>query len=251
MNDIIKSIKRVSFELSNLCNYAAIHPQCPASKVKRPIFLSQRKIFHVLYSLYAWGFSGTIAWYIYSEPTIDPRLIKLVDYAKHLWNKKIKQRIVTNGAYLDQTLLDELIEAGITYFKVDCYKTPDFERARILKPKREIERFKITMKSLDDRMNLYDLPAKNLTIPCYAPYADIQIKCDGRIALCAIDWKTTISFGSLEDESFEEIVWSPAMLKTYAKLKEGKRTLDVCSRCNRTVTGDACLKTSKYFKEDK
>ena len=42
MNDIIKSIKRVSFELSNLCNYAAIHPQCPASKVKRPIFLSQR-----------------------------------------------------------------------------------------------------------------------------------------------------------------------------------------------------------------
>ena len=250
MNDIIKTIKRVSFELSNLCNYAAIHPQCPASKVKRPIFLSQRKVFHVLYSLYARGFSGTFAWYIYNEPTIDPRLIKLIDYTKHLWERNIKQRIVTNGAYLDQTLLDELIEAGITYFKVDCYTPHDLKRAAQLKPKKEIEKFKVTKKSLDDRMDLYDLPARNLTIPCYAPYADIQIKCDGRIALCAIDWRTTVSFGSLEDESFEEGVRSPAMLKTYAKLKEGKRTLDVCSRCNRTVTGDACLKTSKYFKED-
>lgn len=251
MNEIVKSIKRVSFELSNLCNYAAIHPQCPASKVKRPIFLSQMKIFHVLYTLFAWGFKGTIAWYIYNEPTIDPRLIKLVDYTSHLFDGNIKQRIVTNGAYLDQTLLDELLTAGITYFKIDCYTPRDLHHARELKPKKEIDKFKVTKKGLDDRLNLYDLPAKNLTIPCFAPYADIQVKCDGRIVLCAIDWRSTIVFGNLANERFEDILRSPAMLKTYEKLRVGERTLDVCSRCNRTVTGDACLKTSKYFEEGK
>lgn len=251
MNDIVKSIKRISFELSNLCNYAAIHPQCPASKVKRPIFLSQTIIFRVLYSLVSQGFNGTIAWYIYNEPTIDPRLIKFIDYTSYLFDKKIKQRIVTNGAYLDQTLLDELITAGITYFKIDCYNPRDLHYARELKPKKKIEKFKITRKSLDDRMDLYDLPAKNLTIPCYAPYADIQVKCDGRIVLCAIDWKSTVTFGNLNNEPFEDILRSPAMLKTYEKLRIGERTLDVCSRCNRTVTGDSCLKTSKYFKEGK
>jgi radical SAM protein with 4Fe4S-binding SPASM domain len=251
MNNIIKSIKRVSFELSNLCNYAAIHPQCPASKVKRPMFLSQSKIINVLYSLFGWGFNETIAWYIYNEPTIDPRLIKLVDYTSRLFNGVIKQRIVTNGAYLDQTLLDEFIEAGITYFKIDCYTPRDLHYARQLKPKTEIEKFKVTKKSLDDRMTLYDLPAKNLAIPCYAPYADIQIKCDGRIVLCAIDWKSTVTFGNLNNEPFEDILRSPAMLKTYEKLRVGERTPDVCSRCNRTVTGDSCLKTSKYFKEGK
>lgn len=228
-----------------------MHSQCPAcAAIGNPVFLSQRKVFHVIYTLFAWGFKGTIAWYIYNEPTIDPRAILLIHYTNHLFNGNIKQRIVTNGAYLDQTLLDEFIEAGVTYFKIDCYTPHDFERAKKYKLKKEIERFKVSRKSLDDRLDLYDLPAKNLAIPCYAPYADIQIKCDGRIALCAIDWRTTISFGSLENDSFEEIIRSPVMLKTYAKLKEGKRTLDVCSRCNRTVTGDACLKTSKYFKED-
>jgi len=251
MSNIVKEIKRVSFEISNVCNYAKIHPQCPASRVKKPIFLSQRRIFHVLYTLFAWGFKGTVAWYIYNEPTIDPRVLLLINYTDQLFGGNIKQRIVTNGAYLDQTLLDEFLEAGIKYFKIDCYTPRDLHHARELKPKKEIEKFKVTRKSLDDRLDLYDLPAKNLTIPCYAPYADIQVKCDGRIALCAIDWKTTVSFGSLENESFEEIIRSPAMLKTYAKLKEGKRTLDVCSRCNRTVTGEACLKTSKYFKEGK
>lgn len=251
MNDIIKSIKRVSFELSNVCNYAKIHPQCPASKVRRPIFLSQTKVFRVIYTLFAWGFKGTIAWYIYNEPTIDPRLMAFVNYTHHLFNKEIRQRIVTNGAYLDQTLLDELIIAGITYFKIDCYTPHDLKRARQLRPKKDIERFKVTKKSLDDRMCLYDLPAKNLTIPCFAPYADIQIKCDGRIVLCAIDWKSTVTFGNLENERFEDILRSPAMLKTYEKLRIGERTPDVCSRCNRTVTGDSCLKTSKYFKEDK
>lgn len=252
MNDIVKLIKRVSIELSNVCNYAKIHPQCPAhSAMGNPVFLSQRRVFHIIYTLFAWGFKGTIAWYIYNEPTIDPRAILLINYTDHLFGGNIKQRIVTNGAYLDQTLFDEFIEAGITYFKIDCYTPRDFERAKKYKLKKEIEKFKVTRKSLDDRLDLYDLPAKNLTIPCHAPYADIQIKSDGRISLCAIDWKSTVTFGNLDNDSFEDILRYPAMLKTYAKLKEGKRTLDVCSRCNRTVTGDACLKTSKYFKEDK
>ena len=251
MNDIIKSIKRVSFELSNLCNYAAIHPQCPASKVKMPIFLSQAKVLHVLSTLFEGGFNGVVAWYIYSEPTIDPRLMKFIDYTSRLWRKKIRQRIVTNGAYLDQVLLDELLAAGITYFKIDCYAPRDLEWSKQLKPKTEIEKFKVTRKSLDDRLNLYNLPAKNLKASCGAPYSDIQVKCTGHIALCAIDWKSTVTFGDLANESFEKILRSPEMIKIGKKLTAGDRTLDVCSRGNRTVTGGSCRRISKYFKEDK
>lgn len=250
MNDIIKKIKRVSFELSNVCNYASIHPKCPASKVKRPVFLSQTYVLHVLYSLYAQGYAGTIAWYIYNEPMIDPRLLKFVDYTSHLFDRKIKQRIVTNGAYLDQTLLDEFLIAGVTYFKIDCYTTRDFERSRRLVGRAETEKFKVTKKSLDDRMNLYDLPQKNLTLVCNAPYADVQVKCTGQVSLCAIDWRSTVTFGNLKNDSFDSILKSPVMRKTHEKLLSGDRSIDVCSRCNRTVTGDACLKTSKYFKED-
>ena len=139
----------------------------------------------------------------------------------------------------------------MTYFKIDCYTPHDFNQAKKLKPKIKIDKFKITRKRLDDRLDLYDLPVKNLALPCYAPYADVQVKCTGHIALCAIDWKSTIVFGNLANESFEDILRSPAMLKTFRKLRAGKRVLDVCSRCNRVVTGEACKRVSKYFNDEK
>ena len=251
MNEIIKLIKKVSFELSNMCNYAAIHPQCPASKVRYPIFLKQETILRVLNNLFAWGYKETISWYGYNEPTIDPRLIKLVEHTSHLWKGNIKQRIVSNGEYLDQTLLNELLAAGITYFKIDSYNPRIFKRARSFRVKKKIDKFKVVEKTLDDRIDLYDLPPNDLAVPCYAPYADIQIRCSGQITLCVIDWRSTVVFGDLNLQSFEEILRSPAMLRTYERLKKGERFHDVCSRCNREIMGVDCLRVSKYFKEEK
>lgn len=240
---LVKHIKKVSFELSNLCPYAPFHKACPAHFVKDPQVLPMKAIFQVVDFLAEHEYEEWISPFIYSEPMTDPRLFKILEYMKK-WIPKCKIRILSCGYGVTQDLLDELAVIGITLFKIDAYSKRDWERLKDLKHP-GIQRIKITRGSLDDRMKIYDLPKKNLNWPCFAPLADINIRADGTVNLCCLDYENRYTFGNVHQDSMPRILHD--MLGTFQELKEGRRFLDICSRCNRQILGYKCRRKHKSF----
>ena len=227
-NNIFKYTSRISFELSNLCNYADVHKKCPLNLVRDPIILPIRIVFDVLDTLKHNGFQGTIAYHTYNEPLIDPRLFKFIEYT-HDVCPGCEIYICTNGFYLNQTLLDELIESGVSKIHVSAYSRS--ESKRLSKLKSNIP-FDIEMVKLDDRLHLYDKKEKNIKKPCYAPLNEIIIAREGNISLCCLDWKRKHVYGNLHKQTFEDIMYSGILQTVYDRLSSGDRFIPLCKRCD-------------------
>jgi len=240
---LISKIKRISLELSNLCPMAPFHKTCPAHIVKDHQVLSLSIIYPVIDFLAEHNYSEWISPFIYSEPMTDPRLFKILEYCrKKMPNCKI--RILSSGYGVTQDLLNELAQIGIQLFKIDAYSKRDLDRFRgLAHPK--IPRIKITRGSLDDRMKIYDLPEKNLNWPCYAPLAEINIKSDGTINLCCVDWDARYKFGNLHRDPFPVIL--KRLVGPYERLSKGNRFLPICKRCNRQILGYKCRRKTNAF----
>jgi glycosyltransferase involved in cell wall biosynthesis len=228
-NNIFEYTKRVSIELSNLCNYAGVHKKCPLSWENQRVILSKKVVENVLDCLSKYSFEGRIAFHTYNEPLIDPRLFLFIAYAKARCLQS-HIMIMTNGYYFNQTLAEELVEIGAGSIYVTAYGQED--RERLSKIKVGVPYF-IQKQDLDDRLNLYDrkLPEKENRKPCYAPLREIIITRDGRVSLCCLDWKRKHCFGDLYHESLEDVILEGSMLDVYNSLSNGNRIFEICKKC--------------------
>jgi len=174
-------------------------------------------------------YSRKICFHTYNEPTMDPRLQHLIRVARTACPKS-DIFIYTNGAILDQTLLNELAEAGASSFRVSAYDDSEYER--LIKLKTDI-RFKVNRVEIEktwiERIGVYDLPENGSTEPCYAPLTDIQITHAGKVRLCCVDWKSRITFGDLHRETLRKVL--PRLHEIYEKLSKGERIFPLCRRC--------------------
>lgn len=224
----ISDLRHVYFELSNMCNYASIHPQCPVSMQKKKIILKSSIVKKVIDELGKNNFHGYISFHRYNEPTNDPRLFEFISYAKKFCSRA-KVRLLTNGFYLNQTMVDELYESGITILDVSGYGFKEYNRLINLKAKFP---YRVFFSVLDNRKSLYEREKINLTKPCFAQTNDLTINCEGKIPLCCLDFKNKHIFGDLNKDSLKKIVNSRFFRRVFSNLSHGKRSLDLCSRCN-------------------
>ena len=224
----IENIHRISFELSNLCNYSNIHPQCPVSMQKDKKTLSSKIVKGVINQLGKKNYKGFIAFHRYNEPLIDPRLFEFISYTK-TYCPEAKIHILTNGFYLTQSIVEDFNEAEIESLEVSAYNKNEYQRLINLKVKFP---YKVTFALLDSRKSLYSRKKLNSTKPCYAQINDITINCEGKLVLCCLDWRNKHIFGDLKNHSLEKVINSKSFLKTYKNLTQGKRLLDLCSRCD-------------------
>jgi len=227
---LFKNTIRVSFELSNLCNYSFIHKKCPLFLEKRPTILPSTIVYSVLDSLHGLKFKGEIAFHTYNEPLIDPRLFQFISYARRSCPRS-NIYICSNGFYLDQTLADELVAVGVSEIRISAYSDKEFER--LGKMKLTIP-FKVERQILDNRLNQYIGGIKNSSKPCFAPLNEICISRDGKIVLCCLDWKKEYVFGDLHKEPLETILKKDKVIETYDRLSKGDRFLELCKRCDWT-----------------
>lgn len=179
----LSDIKHIFFELSNMCVYAHLHPRCPVNLQKDKKVLSSKIVKKVIDELGKINFKGFIAFHRYNEPLIDPRLFELISYVK-VRCPKAMIRILTNGFYLNQTIIDELYDHGIESLEVSAYFPEEYKRLIKLRAKFPYEVF---CSILDTRLSLYDRKKINLRKPCYAQINDITINCEGRLSLCCLD----------------------------------------------------------------
>jgi len=230
---ILVHTKRVAFELSNICNMGYAHPQCPASLVKpedRRV-LPSAVVYTVLDSLGAMEFKGYVAFYGYSEPLVDPRLVSMIQYATRAC-PGCKPSVTTNGFMLTQTMLDDLAAAGLCHARVSAYGTQEYKRLCGLKP--PFAEFKVRLRggtAWKHRIDDYDREPNPHKAPCFCPLIDIQINCKGQIRICCADYQNRHIFGDLATETFEAILRSGKMQAVYSELTKGIRKAHLCRRC--------------------
>ena len=223
-----KHITRVSFEISNMCNYTSIHKKCPVSQYKNKKLLETATVHKVLDELAQYNFCGEIDFHRYNEPMIDKRLFDFIEYTnKVLPNAKIS--ILTNGSLLNQEVLKKLEQYKIWLITVSSYTFK--EHKRLIKLKTSIP-YKVYYSHLDDREDIYTRGEINSTLPCYATIRDITVNCNGDVSICCLDWRNSFTFGNAASQTLKEIFNSEAFLDVHRNLFNGKRTLGICKRCD-------------------
>lgn len=239
--DIFYKTKVINLEISNLCNYTLIHPQCPTSKMEKHI-MPLATIEQIARKLGEAKFDRTLSPYAYSEPLIDPRLYIVLDiFRKRV--PKAKLAIITNGFFLYETILDDIVKRGVSHITVTAYFPKEHERLNKLKAisDRKYPRvfFRIIKgyplhRRMADKYSIYTGKPHNLKRGCRAPYRYVYINSYGDVVLCCNDWKAMVTFGSLKEKSFREIFLSDKMMDRNINLLEGNRQkYFLCSRCYR------------------
>jgi MoaA/NifB/PqqE/SkfB family radical SAM enzyme len=247
VSDLFAKTHCVALELSNICQYAWLHKECPVHlemaspfRVKRPRHLPGSIVRHVLDVLGEHGYASEINFHQYNEPLIDPRLFEFIRYARARC-PDAKIVLVSNGGYLSRQLAEELREAGLSGIWVTPYGSQEDKAAVRDWITNEIEPVFPGMANyfrwrLDDRLCIYDRDEQVDRGNCYAPYSTIVITRDAEWALCCRDWKRTVTFGSLREQHFEDLLRSPEARQVYEALSHGDRSvLDVCRRCKSAI----------------
>lgn len=222
--------ERVVFELSNICNYAAVHPQCPASLFKEKKVLRREVVRNVLELLGFHGYRGMVSFYGYSEPLIDPRLGLFIRMVKEVC-PNARPTVTTNGFMLTQETLDELTAEGLAYARVSAYTKAEFDRISALKRAIPVSVRLMGGGKWRRRIENYSDPKKGYNKPCFAPLVDIRITTEAKVGLCCVDYLSKHTFGDLRTEDFDTILHSGRLQTVYDELIRGNRTLDLCERC--------------------
>jgi len=223
----LRMVRRIAFGLSDICNYAGIHKKCPLHLRKNKTVLPERVILRTMDELADVGFDGVMKFSVYNEPLIDPRLFRLIAYAKKRLDG-VRIDILSNGFYLTQELADELADLGVWVLEVSAYSPAEFERLRGLDVRIP---YHVAQVELDDRLKVYDSPVLSLKVPCQSPIRDLIVNEKGDVQLCCFDWKAMHTFGNIGDRKLGDILKGKDILAVHRGLAQGEKALHLCQRC--------------------
>ena len=224
-----RHIKRISFEISNTCNYTKIHPECPVSWYGDKLTLKKEVLFKIIDELSLYDYSGFIAFHRYNEPMINKE--RLFSYIKYV-NQKLpdaKIVILTNGSYLFQEDLERFEDYKIWSISVSSYTKEEHYRLKKLVTKIP---YQVFYSLLDDRESIYTREPIDLNVPCFATIRDITVNVYGQVSLCCYDWDNQVVFGDLNRQSLKEVLNSDGFLTAHKDLTNGRRNYEICKRCN-------------------
>ncbi len=176
---------------------------------------------------------GQVTPYLKNEPLLDDRLVSLVEYTREQlpYNDIL---ISTNGDLLTRGLKDELIEAGVTTFKVSVY---DWRTAMKVRGWSGIQILPFWHKGTDsfnNRGGNIDVGDDcNSDEPCLRPFHQLYIDYDGKAVLCCADYKREVIMGDvIKDGLFN--VWANDKYQHYRQelIKGNRAALKLCRKCN-------------------
>lgn len=227
---LLQHTRRVTLQLSNRCNYSAVHARCPVHTFESVEILPMRIIDNVLDGLVSLRFAGEICYHVYNEPGIDPRLSRIIEKTAAIAG--LRPHLWTNGWYLTEGLARELIDYGLQILTVSAYGREEFERlawVRDLPIQTDLHKARL----LESVMRRAGSPEQ--WRPCYAPLCDITVRASGHVGICCLDYAEEVRLGNLNITPFA--VWLAEEFERLARLRENlaarRREIPVCQSCER------------------
>jgi radical SAM protein with 4Fe4S-binding SPASM domain len=236
-DELYKYTSQINFELSNICNRVREHPRCPLhfSKVAGggKVILPASVVYNTLEDIKQYKQSGTVdvCYSIYNEPLIDPRLLSFINRTKHIMGEMGRPFVITNGTYLDQTMMDELAEAGLNILWVTSYSKEEEKEFKQLQVPEGLTYYVIPFAPLQVIDKTYTQSVTRYSKPCGAPLSVICIRCNGDVILCCRDFESHEVLGNVLQEKLSTIISKGRMHQIREQLQAGIRALDICSRC--------------------
>jgi 2-deoxy-scyllo-inosamine dehydrogenase (SAM-dependent) len=232
MDNLLSTTNRVSIQISNLCNYVHLHRGlCAAGNAREVQILPTRVIKEVVSDLkeMGWGKESILAFHAYNEPLIDPRLLLLVQYVKKEL-PDVCPYLMTNGWYLNEHLMVDIIEAGFERITITSYSRE--ERRRLSPIVHAFPEVRMHIGRLKPQM-LNPGKGPSYYKRCHAPLCDLTIRSSGNVGLCCIDHAETVVYGNVYRESLISILQRelPGMEKLQNELRCRRRSLNVCKTC--------------------
>lgn len=230
--DLYHNISEVAIMLSNLCNYAGLHSQCPAHYIKKREIMPGNKVYQIMEELSQNGYEGSICFHIYNEPTIDPRLFMFINYAKKkMPNCRI--RIYSNGYYLNQMMVEEFHDIGADVFNTTGYGVNEYERLIDMDIRYPLN---VVWGQLDERLDWYseENTGQKLVNPsCYTFVDQVCIYSNGEIGTCCLDYKTPYKLGNVFETPLKEILERKELIAFQDELICGNRSkFPLCRNCH-------------------
>lgn len=205
---IIQRIKECRIQLSNICNLSTRHLACPASKEEKEQYLPLKNIMNCIIQLRQLDYKGDLGFHIYNEPLLDPRLLYILDFTRHVLLNKII--IWSNKTLYTDELGEEIKKFGNIHFVFSDYLLPHH---------------------LDNRLTIYrDSAHPIINKRCLQPYYQLNINYNGDVVLCCYDWKWTKTYGNIKRQKLEDILISEKMNCDYRNLKQGE-LFKFCTNC--------------------
>ena len=242
LKDPFHYTKSIVLEMSNLCNYALLHPQCPVSQMKEKRVLpfeTMEKLFDELKEL---NYKKIIWPFCYSEPLIDPRFFKVAEMIK---DKLPDSRIAlySNGFFMNEVILKELENLNIPKIVFSIYTPADYERLLALDKWSKENKLKIRLrlarrypmkKRMNDKMCWYDREPVVYDKICKGPLRYLTINSNGDVVICCHDFKAMHKFGNIQTQNLKDILQSDKVVETYVSLINKERSkFFLCSRCTK------------------
>ncbi len=227
---IYENINEIAIMLSNLCNYASVHTKCPANQINSKEILPLKTVYRVLDELAEINFDGTICFHIYNEPLIDPRLGVFMRYAKEKM-PSCTIRLYSNGYYLDQTMVDDLLTLGMDALCVTGYGKSEY--LRLISLELDIP-YMVIFGNLDERLDYYkDTDSVILeNVPCMTFFTQTTIYSNGDLGLCCLDYKHGYCLGNVKEKSLRECLNSDKTVEVQRRLIDGDRSVySLCKNC--------------------
>jgi 2-deoxy-scyllo-inosamine dehydrogenase (SAM-dependent) len=263
----IKPFKNIRIEINSDCNRKCVF--CPRSNdITRWKDTDSRKkemigssmstdlVYSIIDQNVDQGFFATVGFDFYNEPTMDPRLLQFLEYAK---NKRLATEIVTNGDNLkkDKKYAAEFFKR-VDYTNISLYDYKDQPgREKLLKWWNEYlaslgvssNRYRLVGEytnfgnraGLVDRrnkfMNQAHLDSKvPLKANCRKIHAKLNIRYDGEVPICCEDAHVQYSLGNVKNQTLSEIWYGEKMKKATLALAAGRRSdINPCNKCVKSI----------------
>lgn len=198
---------------------------------------------HIIDDLVSMGYNGRVALMVSNEPLLEPRLFKMIEYAKRK-SPRLFLDITTNGRLLTLEIVDHLFAIGLDNLNVNDYRGDrDIHPDRVSGNLKDIEgsysnnpKLTIQKRRLDESLPNYggNIPHIMNEQPygfCNFPFRKLVISYDGNVVVCCNDFLNKTSFGNVMSKSLLEC-WNDDKLDLYRHALLNNNRIGLCAKCN-------------------
>jgi MoaA/NifB/PqqE/SkfB family radical SAM enzyme len=241
VQSITDTLKTVELNVTELCNRTCgfcprADPTIYANKKSKMLLTTISKIVADLDRI---NFSNRISFVGFGEPLLYKDILDAVRIVKQGLPNLIWLEINTNGDFLTNELLVELINAGCNQLTVSMYDSDisnhiiDMARPHTINLTFKHcypNQFNLQLVNRTDILTKKEL--LNINNPCYVPFYKMFIDWNGDALVCNNDWGRTGIVGNVIDAGLLDIWLGDSMLNYRKQLQYNRTNISPCQYCN-------------------